>query len=50
MQVVRVKNRMDPEHDSTASGGYRDVAVRAQTRLMTPTQLHLQVVTLDAFT
>jgi hypothetical protein len=31
-QVVRVKNRMDPAHDSAESGGYRDVAVGARCR------------------
>jgi hypothetical protein len=33
-QVVRVKNRLDPAHDSAESGGYRDVAVRCTSRII----------------
>ena len=27
MQIIRVKNRFDPDYDSTATAGYRDVSM-----------------------
>jgi len=43
VQVVRVKNRLDPSYDAKASAGYRDVALNLQ--IVTPYTAELGIDT-----